>query len=577
MLKLFGRYIKKSMPEFIGNIFFLLCQIIILTAYLMPEMKDIIDKGVGRNDMDYIIHSGIRMLLLTAAVGACTVAASYFSAKVTAAVTCRAREDCYDKVLSLSAQDYNHFGGSTLLTRTMADGVQIQLLLINILRTSMMVPIVIVCMLVLISRINMPIFFILAGVFAVTVLLLVFMGARTKPIFEKLQECVDSINLLMHEKLTGVRAIRAFGNQKLEEDKMDGVDDEAYHKALRANKHINFLAPGSLVIMNWAVALIYFVGTNQLKAGLVSISDLLLIFQYLAYFIGSLAVVPVLVNLVPKTSVSCRRINELLDYEANVTNSGQAAADGINEGRIEFDGVCFGYSGTKDVISDMTFTAQPGRTTAFIGVTGSGKSTVMNLIGRLYQLGAGTIKIDGRDINDYDMEYLRRNISYGTQTPMVFQDTVRNNITAYDGTCTEERIRAACEASCFSEVLEGLHDGLDTVMSQGGMNISGGQRQRLSLARTVAKDARIYIFDDTFSALDAKTEAAARANIKKMLSDRTVLMVAQRISTIIDADRIIVLDDGRIAGQGTHEELLASCREYQEIYKTQCYMEKEEV
>lgn len=565
------------MPEFIGNIFFLMCQIIILTVYLMPGMKSIIDKGVGRNDIDYIINSGIRMLLLTAAVGACTIAASYFSAKVTAAATCMAREDCYDKVLSLSSQDYNHFGGSTLLTRTMADGVQIQLLLINILRTSMMVPIIIVCMLVLISRINLPIFFILTGVFAVTVFLLVFMGARTKPIFEKLQECVDSINLPMQEKLTGVRAIRAFGNQKLEEDKMDGVDDEAYHKALRANKNINFLAPCSLVIMNWTVALIYFIGTNQLKAGLVSISDLLLIFQYLAYFIGSLAVVPVLVNLIPKASVSCRRINELLDYEPTVTNSDEAVTDGIDEGRIEFDGASFGYSGTKDVISNITFTAQPGRTTAFIGVTGSGKSTVMNLIDRLYQLGAGSIKIDGRNIDDYDMEYLRRNISYGTQTPMVFQDTVRNNITAYDGACTEERIREACEASCFSEVLEGMYDGLDTVMSQGGMNISGGQRQRLSLARTAAKDARIYIFDDTFSALDAKTEAAARANIKKMLSGRTVLMVAQRISTIKDADRIIVLDDGRIAGQGTHEELLASCREYQEIYKTQCYVEKEEV
>ena len=269
--------------------------------------------------------------------------------------------------------------------------------------------------------------------------------------------------------------------------------------------------------------------------------------------------------------------NELLDYEQNVKIAKNTRTEGITEGEIEFKHVIFGYSGATDVIADVSFTAKPGQTTAFIGTTGSGKTTIMNLILRLYEMNFGEIKIDGTSIRDYDSDYLRSRISYATQKPMVFQDTVKNNIMAYDENCSQERMMAACDASEFAEVLEKLPNGLETEMAQGGMNISGGQRQRLSLARTLAKDADIYIFDDTFSALDAKTEASARRKIKEMLKGKTVLMVAQKISTIVDADQIVVLDRGRIAGKGTHEELLKNCKEYQEIYQTQCYVGKEEM
>lgn len=575
MIRLLKRYIKNYFPALMGNILFVALQIVIQTVFIMSEMKNILDNGVAANNMTMIWQSGLKMLLFTIASGVCTIISSYLSARVTAGVTCDIRKACFKKVTSMSSQSYNRFGASTLSTRTMADVMQIQILIINILRTSLMVPMIIVCMLFLIFRINRMLFWVMFVSFAVTVFSLAFLGAKSKPLFEVLQKKIDRISMLMKEKLSGVRAIRAFRNQDLEEKKLEEANDEVYKAAISANAKINFLAPLSLIIMNWAVVLIYFVGTKQLQIKMASISDLLLIFQYLAYFISSIAVIPVLVNLLPKVSVSCARINALLDDAGDAAPNRNNVRSGIEAGKVEFSNVIFGYSGATNVITDITFTAKPGKTTAFIGTTGSGKTTIMNLLMRLYQMNFGEIKIDGTSIRDYDPDYLRSRISYGTQKAMVFQDTVYNNISAYNKECSEERVRLACDAAEFSEVLEKMPDGTNSMMAQGGMNISGGQRQRLSLARTIAKDAAIYIFDDTFSALDSKTEASVRKNIKNILKGKTIIMVAQKISTIADADNIIVLDKGRIAGQGTHAYLLENCDEYKEIYNTQCYTEKQ--
>lgn len=575
MIRLVKNYLKDYIPSVLLNVLFVALQVILQTMFVMPETKAILDQGVIRQDMPFIVQSGVKMLLFTLASISCTVVASYLSAKVTAGVTCGVRRDCYHKVAEMSEQDFTHFGASTLLTRTMSDPLQIQIFMINLLRSSLMVPMIIVCMLVMIFLMNRMLFWILFPLFVFTIVLLAVMGARSKKMFEILQTKIDRINLLMREKLSGVRSIRAFRNQKLEEEKLSAANEEAYTAAINANAKINFLAPVSMIIMNWTVVLIYFAGTIQLKRGMASISDLLLIFQYLGYLIASLAIVPVLVNMLPKVSVSSQRILELLDYKPTVETQGGSRAEGITDGRIEFRNVIFGYTGAVDVIAGVSFVAEPGKTTAFIGTTGSGKTTIMNLLMGLYQMNFGDILIDGVSVRKLDPEYLRSRISYGTQRAMVFQDTVYNNVTAYEKTCTEERVKASCDAACFTEVLEKLPDGLQSMMSQGGMNISGGQRQRLSLARTLAKDADVYIFDDTFSALDAKTEATARKNIKKLLAGKTVIMVAQKISTIVDADQIIVLEKGHIVGKGRHEELLKGCPEYQAIYDTQCYMEKE--
>lgn len=542
----------------------------------MAEMKHILDQGVKENNFQVIVSSGYKMLLFTVLCGLCSVAASYFSAHVTAKITCDVRRDCFRKVTEMSPQDFNRFGASTLLTRTMADGIQIQILLINILRSSLMVPVVIVCLLALLYSINRPMFWLILVFFLATVLYLVYFGIKSKPAFEKLQTKIDAINLLMREKLSGARAIRAFRNQDFEAKKMASANQAAYESAVAANAKINFLAPVACIVMNWAVVITYLLGTRQLQMKMASISDLLLLFQYLAFLIASLDIVPVLVNMLPKASVSSARINELLEYKSTVYPTRSNKREGIDAGRVEFENVIFGYSGATNVIADISFVAKPGKVTAFIGATGSGKTTVMNLLMGLYQMTFGEIRIDGISIRDYDPDYLRSRISFATQRVMVFQDTAYNNISAYDKSITLQDVCSACDDAGFTEVLEKMPDGFDTVMAQGGMNISGGQRQRLSLARAIAKDADIYIFDDTFSALDAKTEAAVREKIKERLRGKTVLMVAQKISTIADADHIIVLEKGRIAGQGTHEALMASCKEYREIYETQCYMEKEE-
>lgn len=595
MISLYRKYLKGYWKFIILTLVFVIVQIV-FQIKLMSEMKLIIQNGVGRKDMAYIIHSGVMMLCFTLGQGLCTVGTSWFSARATTGFTQSLRRDCFKKVLAMSEQDYLVFGGGTLTTRTLADTNQLQNFTINLLRSALSVPILIVAMLIMIYLMNRMLFTILLVSFLLTIAILVFFGARARGAFRILQEKIDGLNRMVREKITGVRTIRAFGNQELEEEKSGIANEETCEAGIVANRPINFLGPASLLVMNWVMVGIYFAGNTQLQMNMVSMSSLLLIFQYVSYFIASLFIVPIMVNFMPKVSVSCERLNELLNYEEQAgRDQGQVSlenqtpglvrknspsadpvpnespADRITAGEIRFDHVIFGYSGAREVIADVTFTARAGKTTAIIGTTGSGKTTIMNLLTRLYSLTFGDITIDGTSIRDMDPAYLRSRMAYGTQRAMVYQDSVRANISAYDDAMTEDRLMAACDAACFTEVLRDLPDGLDSPMAQNGMNLSGGQRQRLSLARTIAREAPIYIFDDTFSALDARTETAVRQNVKEKLAGRTILMVAQKISTIRDADHIVVLDKGRIVGQGTHGELLETCAVYQDIERTQRY------
>ena len=323
--------------------------------------------------------------------------------------------------------------------------------------------------------------------------------------------------------------------------------------------------------MNWAIVLIYLASSSQLRAGMASISDLLLVFQYLGYFIACLGVVPYMVNLLPKASVSCARINELLDYDYS---GDYACDDGIYTARPEpaeiiFSNVSFGYPGAEEVVSDISFTAEAGKTTALIGSTGSGKTTITHLIMGFLRPTSGEIRVGSRPAGDI---HLRQDISYAPQKAYVYNDTILNNITMYSDNIDEKRLSDAVHAACLDEVTDRLENGMQTMVQAGGKNLSGGQRQRLSLARALARDTGIYILDDAFSALDNDTEKRCRGRIKDLLQGKTVLMIAQKMDTIRDADRILVLSDGKIAGSGTHEELLKNCREYKEICDTQNYI-----
>ena len=573
MLRLFRRYIKNHIPAFLVNLLFLGIQVFIQTFFILREMKTILDQGVGAGNMDLIVRSCTKMAFFTVLAVLCTVVTSYMSARAVAGFVGEVREDCIRKIYSLSPQELLRFGSSSLVTRVISDMLQVQLLLINLCRSSMMAAFVVVGMLILIFLINPTLGMVVLIAFSAATVFMTCRGLQVHRIFGRIEKLTERMNLLFREKLVGARTIRAFRNETMEEEKMAAANEELFEAYIEVNKPTNYLTPITLVIMNWAVIAVYLIGTKQMQSGLVSVSDLLPIFNYISYFITALAVVPVLAGLFPKVTVASTRIMELLDT-APARETGTEAS-GITEGEIEFRDVTFGYSGTEQVLSHISFRAEAGKTTAIIGATGSGKTTLMNLLQGLYRMTSGDILIDGVSIRRMDPAYLRRNISYATQKLLIFQDTMRANITAYDDSISEDRIRQALEASFCDEVVNRKRGGLDFQIAQNGMNLTGGQKQRLSLARAFAKDAAIYVFDDALSALDAHTEQTVRSGMRTMLAGRTVLLVSQKISTIRDVDHIIVLEEGRIAGEGTHRELLASCPEYQEIFRIQCGFEED--
>ena len=574
MLRLFSRYFRENLVLVFTNVFFVALQVFFQTFLMVREMKLIIDNGVARQDMGYIYSSGARMLIFTLLAGVGTIGASYVSAKLVARINCSLFRDCYRRVIGMTPSEFDSFGASTLLTRTITDSNQIRILVINTMRASLVAPVVVICMLTLIFRINKLIFAILLCSFSLTLFILIYMGAGSRVHFEEVMKKTDRISLLMKENISGARTIRAFGNEEYEEAKMREASEGAMAAAIEANRRINFLSPSAMVIMNWAIVVIYLASSSQLRAGMASISDLLLVFQYLGYFIACLGVVPWLVNIVPKASVSCRRINELLDDGGSGQDRTDASPKSRNvpvRGEMGFRDVSFSHEGASDIVSDITFTAEAGKTTAIIGATGSGKTTIINLLMGFIRPVSGEITADGTDIRGLDMAAYRSCLSLATQKTLLFNDTVKNNISMYDDGISEERISEAVHAAALDDVIAAKEEGIMTGVSAGGTNFSGGQKQRISLARTVARDALVYIFDDAFSALDAETCNTVRKRIGEMLAGKTVIMVEQKIDHIRDADRIIMLDGGRIAGAGTHEELMRSCEEYRELYRTQCY------
>lgn len=573
MLRLFGRYTKNHIPALLVNFLFLGIQVFIQTNFILREMKTILDSGVAAGNMDLIVRSCTKMAFFTVLAVLCTAVTSYMSARVVAGFVGEVREDCIRKIYSLSPQDLLRFGSSSLVTRIMSDMLQVQLLLINLCRSSMMAAFVVIGMLILIFMISPTLGTVVLIAVSAAAVFMTRRGLRVQRSFGRIEKLTERMNLLFREKLVGARTIRAFRNETMEEEKMAAANADLFEAYIEVNKPTNYLTPITLIIMNWAVIAVYLIGAAQLQRGLVSVSDLLLIFNYIAYFITALTVVPVLAGLFPKVTVASSRIMELLDTTPAQETGTEAS--GITEGGIEFKDVTFGYSGTAQVLSHISFRAEAGKTTAIIGATGSGKTTLMNLLQGLYRMTNGDILIDGVSIRRMDPAYLRRNISYATQKLQIFQDTMRANITAYDNSISEDRIRQALEASYCDEVVNRKPGGLDFQIAQNGMNITGGQKQRLSLARAFAKDAAIYVFDDALSALDAHTEQKVRSGMRTMLAGRTVLLVSQKISTVRDADQIIVLDNGSVVGAGTHESLLSACREYQEIYRIQCCGEEE--
>lgn len=538
--------------------------------------KVILDSGVKANNFEVIYNSGILMLLYTLGSMIMVTLVSYITSYITGKVSFDLRSKMFRKVTDLSLYDFNKFESASLMNRATGDINVIQLFILNLLRSCLLIPFVIVGVIIETIIINKTLALILIVFFIITILFMFIKGNKSLSFFNKLQKSIDKLNSLLREKVYGVRSIRAFGKEDYERNKFKKANDDSYELSIESSLKLYYVAPMAVLLMNIAVVIIYYVGGIQLQYNMVNVADLLLFFQYITYFLSSLALIPFIVGIMPKAIVASNRIEEVFEYEPTLVNNPtkmEYKEDSFKG--VEFNNVIFGYSGAKDVIADINFKAPKGTTTALIGATGSGKSTVMYLLNRMYDPTFGEILIDGINIKDIDLKELHSKISFGSQKSMVFNDTVIENIKMSDDSITREDVEKACEITLFTDAFKSLPSGIDSVIEENGTNLSGGQRQRLSLARTIAQDSDIYVFDDTFSALDMKTEKIVRENIKELLKDKTVFMVAQKINTIIDADNILVFDAGRIVCQGTHEELLGKCEIYNEIYESQAYMDKE--
>lgn len=552
-------------------------KLIILTAFfvfvhvalqinIMSMTQTILDNGVKHHNLGLIWNTGLVMFILTLILAVAMFSSSYLSAHITASLVCDIREDMFNKINSLSPTDYKRFSISSLMTRATSDATIVQSFMINFLRDCLLIPFVLIGIIVAMSMINLKLASILIVCFITTVTLMIVYSKQSVEIFSQVQEILDHLNLLLKEKILGARSIRAFGKEKYETKKFEKYNINSYEGSLHAANKIYFLTPLALIIMNLAIVLVYYFGSLEIQAGLARVSDLILFFQYSTFFIGSLGLIPFIVNTIPKFIVSSGRIEEVLYYDTELSNNYELTQP--NNGTVEFKNVNFSYNPGRNVLNDICFKAAPGTVTAFIGSTGSGKTSIINLLTRFYDPDNGQILIDGTDIRNIDITGLRDNVSLSSQEVMILNDTARNNI-LMGSNLTDKELESVCDDSLFSEVINKLPEGLNTQMSQSGMNISGGEKQRLNIARSLAKNANIYIFDDSFSSLDNKKERIISDKIFNRLKAKTIFLVSQKINNIIDADNIIVLDKGRIESQGTHEQLLESSSIYQEIYQTQ--------
>ena len=532
---------------------------------------------VGAIQIQYIVITGLKMLGLALAAMLATIIVTLLASRTAAGVAKNLRNDVFQKVVSFSNQEFEKFSTASLITRSTNDIQQIQMLLVLLLRIVFYAPIVAVGGCVMAMQKNSSMFWVI-GVAVVAVLsLVVVLFSITMPRFKLMQKLVDKLNLVSREILSGLWVIRAFGTQKYEEKRFDGVNRDLTKTNLFVNRVMTCMMPAMMLTMNAVTVLIVWVGADKINAGGMQVGDLMAFIQYTMQIVMSFLMISMMSIMLPRATVSANRIQEVLETEVEIADP--ARPEGFvpsKTGEVEFQDVSFRYPGAdEDVLENITFTAKKGETTAFIGSTGSGKSTLINLIPRFYDVTKGRILVNGRDVRDVTQHELRARIGYVPQKGVLFSGTIESNLKYGGDSISDRDMEQAAQIAQATEFIGAKPDGYQSEISQGGGNVSGGQKQRLSIARAIAKHPEIYIFDDSFSALDYKTDVALRKELKEKTAGATVLIVAQRISTILHAEQIIVLDEGKIVGTGTHEELLQSCEVYQQIALSQ--LSKEEL
>ena len=526
----------------------------------------------------YILRTGGLMLLASLGLAVCAIAVGFCASRTGAGVARAIRSDVFRKVTGFTNAEFDRFSTASLITRSTNDITQVQMLITMGLRIVCYAPIFGIGGTVMALRKSTSMAWVLAlAVVLILGVILVMLGVAL-PRFKKMQSLIDRLNLVSRENLSGIMVIRAFATQKFEEDRFDKANRDLTANNLFVYRVMGMLMPTMMLVMNGISVLIIWVGGHQIAESAMQVGDMMAFIQYSMQIIMSFLMISMMFVMIPRAAVSADRIAELLDSESAVQDPEKPVyfPGGRARGVVQFHNVSFAYGGAdENVLQNISFTACPGQTTAFIGSTGSGKSTLVNLIPRFYDVTEGSITIDGIDLRRLSQHQLRENIGYVPQKGILLSGDIRSNLAYGVEEAGDDELSAAADIAQATEFISRLPNGMDTSIAQGGTNVSGGQRQRLSIARALVKKAPIYIFDDSFSALDFKTDAKLRAALKETTSDATVLIVAQRVSTIMHAEQIVVLDEGRIVGIGTHRQLLDSCPQYREIAESQ--LSKEEL
>ena len=535
------------------------------TAYLNLGMD------VDRIQIQYILITGGKMIALAFLGMMASVLVGFLASRAAAATGRDLRSKVFRKVVGFSNNEFDHFSTASLITRSTNDIQQIQLLMVMLLRVVLYAPIMAIGGIYKVFHTNVSMSWIIGLAVILIGMVVLTLFAVAMPKFKVMQKLVDRLNLVTREILTGLPVIRAFSTEKHEEERFDVANRDLTKTNLFVNRAMTFMMPVMMVIMNGISVLIMWVGANGINDGQMQVGDMMAFIQYTMQIIMSFLMICMVSIMLPRAAVAAERVDEVLTSKTLIHDLEQPKklpekADGV----LKFDHVSFRYPGaSEDVLHDITFEAKPGETTAIIGSTGSGKSTLVNLIPRFYDVTRGAITLDGMDIREIAQHELREKLGYVPQKGVLFSGTIASNIMFGNADGTEEEMKAAAETAQAAEFIETKRKQYESSIAQGGTNVSGGQKQRLSIARAIAKHPDIFIFDDSFSALDYKTDVALRRALKKQTADSTVLIVAQRISTILHAEQIIVLDDGEVAGIGTHQELLANCEVYRQIAESQ--------
>ncbi|MEU4624065.1 ABC transporter ATP-binding protein [Actinoplanes sp. NPDC023801] len=547
----------------------------IATLYLPALNADIIDNGVIKGDTGYVMRIGAAMLGITVLQIAAQVVAVYFGARTAMAVGRDLRASIFDRVQSFSAREVGQFGAPSLITRTTNDVQQIQMLVLLTFTLMVSAPIMLVGGVVLALREDVPLSGLLLVIVPVLITVIGLIITRMRPLFRTMQERLDRINQVMREQITGIRVIRAFVRDDHERQRYSVANDELTDVSLRVGRIMALMFPTVLLVVNISSVAVLWYGGHRIDSGGMQIGQLTAFISYLMQILFSIMMATFMFMMVPRAEVCAERIEEILDTESSVVPPPAPITTLSRHGHLELRDVGFRYPGAEaGVLSGVRLTARPGEVTAIIGSTGSGKTTLLNLVPRLFDATEGQVLVDGVDVREIDPALLSSVIGLVPQRPYLFTGTIASNLRYGNPAATDDQLWQALEIAQARPFVESMEGQLDAPIAQGGTNVSGGQRQRLAIARTLVHRPEIYLFDDSFSALDYATDAALRSALTEHMTDATVIIVAQRVSTIRDADRIIVLDDGKVVGTGTHEELMDTSPTYREIVLSQLTVEE---